>query len=176
VTPLAISKGIVMRSETVDRSSAGWKCSTCGQLIKRIEDGWVEWLAIEDEQGRTYLAGLRLVHRLPTRGGERGPHSCRYAARRQFRKDRSIVEGLSLERFVGPDGLMLLLSFVATGEMPVGDILELAKRVQIPGYELIRDLPRQVTHRFIVPSIGDGYYLQSEIAAVLASYDQSRAS
>ncbi len=176
MTPPAVSKGIVMRSETVDRSSTGWKCSACGQLITRIEDGWVEWLAVEDQQGRTYLAGLRLVHRLPTRAGKRGPHSCRYDARRQFRKDRSIVEGLSLESFVGPDGLMLLLSFVATGEMPVGDILELAKRVQIPGYELIRDLPRQVTHRFIAPSIGDGYYLQSEIQAVLASYDQSRAS
>lgn len=176
MTPLAISKGIVMRSETVDRSSAGWKCRTCGQLITRIEDGWVEWLAAEDQQRRTYLAGLRLVHRLPTLARKRGPRACRYDARRQFRKDRSIVEGLALESFVGPDGLMLLLSFVATGEIPVGDVLELAKRVQIPGYELIRDLPRQVTHRFIAPSIGDGYYLQSEIAAVLASYDQSRAS
>ena len=37
---------------------------------------------------------------------------------------------------------MLLLSFIAVGEMPVGDILELAKRVQIPGYELVRDLLR----------------------------------
>jgi hypothetical protein len=71
---------------------------------------------------------------------------------------------------------MLLLSFVAAGEMPVRDILELAKRVQIPGYELIRDLPRQVTHKFTAPSIGDGYYLQSEIRAVLSSYDQRRAS
>ncbi len=163
-------------SAVPSRVSVGWKCSTCGQLITRIKDGWVEWLAVEDQQGRTYLAGLRLVHRLPTRAGKRGPHPCRYDARRQFRKDRSIVEGLSLESFVGPDGLMLLLSFVATGEMPVGDILELAKRVQIPGYELIHDLPRQVTHRFIAPSIGDGYYLQSEIQAVLASYDESRAS
>ena len=156
--------------------SVGWRCSTCRQLITRTEDAWVEWLAFEDQQERTHLTGLRLVHRLPTRAGKRGPRCCRYDARRQFRKDRSIVEGLSLESFVGPDGLMLLLSFVATGEMPVWDILELAKRVQIPGYELIRDLPRRVTHRFIAPSIGDGYYLQSEIAAVLASYDQSRAS
>jgi hypothetical protein len=161
---------------TVNRISVGWKCNACGQLITRIKDGWVEWLAVEDQHKRTYLTGVRLVHRLPARPGKRGPHSCRYDARRQFRKDRSIVEGLSLESFVGPDGLMLLLSLVATGEMPVTDILELAKRVQIPGYELIRDLPRQITRRFTDPSIGDGFYLQSEIQAVLASYDQSRAS
>jgi hypothetical protein len=23
----------------------GWKCSSCGDLITKIEDGWVEWLA-----------------------------------------------------------------------------------------------------------------------------------
>jgi hypothetical protein len=75
-----------------------------------------------------------------------GPHACRYDARRQFRRDRSIVEGLPLERFVGPDGLMLLLSFIAAGAMPIADIVELARRVQIPGHELARDLLREVTH------------------------------
>lgn len=164
-----------MSSETVASIPVGWKCSTCGQLITKTEDGWVEWRAFEDRRG-THVTGVRLVHRQPTRRGKRGPQSCRYDARRYFRRDRSIVEGLSLESFLGPDGLMLLLSFVAAGEMPVGDILELAKRVQIPGYELIRDLPRQVTHKFTAPSIGDGYYLQSEIRAVLSSYDQRRAS
>ena len=176
MTPLAISKGTVMSSQTVGQISVGWKCSTCGQLITRIDDGWVEWLAFEDQQGRTHLTGLRLVHCLLARTGKRGPRACRYDARRQFRKDRSLVEGLPLERFVGPDGLMLLLSFIAAGEMPVGDILELAKRAQIPGYELVRGLLRGASHRVTAPSIGDGYYLQSEIQAVLASYDQSRAS
>lgn len=164
-----------MSSETVASIPVGWKCSTCGRLITKTEDGWVEWRAFENRRG-THVTGVRLVHREPTRRGKRGPQSCRYDARRYFRRDRSIVEGLSLESFLGPDGLMLLLSFVAAGEMPVRDILELAKRVQIPGYELIRDLPRQVTHKFTAPSIGDGYYLQSEIRAVLSSYDQRRAS
>jgi hypothetical protein len=39
------------------------------------------------------------------------------------------VEGLPLERFVGPDGLMLLLSFIATGDMATNEVMELAKRV-----------------------------------------------
>jgi hypothetical protein len=95
--------------------------------------------------------------------------------------ERSVETGvlwraLPLDRFVGPDGLMLLLSFISAGEMPVEAVLELAKRVQIPGYELVRDLLRGAGHRFSSSSIGDGFYLQSEIQAALASYDQSRAS
>jgi hypothetical protein len=89
----------------------GWKCSSCGDLITRIEDGWVEWLASEDERGER-LKGLRLVHRLSRSAGSNGP-GCRYDSVREFRNDRGIVEDLSLERFVGSDGLMLLLSFLA---------------------------------------------------------------
>jgi len=165
-----------MSSETVEQISVGWKCSACSQLITRIEDGWVEWLAFEDQQGRTHLTGLRLVHCLLARTGKRGPRACQYDARQQFRRNHSLVEGLPLERFVGPDGLIHLLSFIAVGEMPVGDTLELAKRVQIPGYELVRDLLRGADHKFSASSIGDGFYPQSEIQAMLASYDQSRAS
>jgi hypothetical protein len=87
-----------------------------------------------------------------------GHASCQYDARQQFRRNHSLVEGLPLERFVGADGLMHLLSFIAVGEMPVGDTLELAKRVQIPGYELVRDLLRGADHKFSASSIGDGFY------------------
>jgi hypothetical protein len=49
------------------------------------------------------------------------------------------VEGLPLEGFVGPDGLMLL-AFLTEDELLKDDVLELAKRVQIPGYEQTREL------------------------------------
>jgi hypothetical protein len=51
---------------------------------------------------------------------------------RIYKKDDSLVEGSSLERFVGPDGLMLLLSLIASGELPREDILDLIKRLQNP--------------------------------------------
>jgi hypothetical protein len=93
---------------------------------------------------------------------------CQYDFRREFHNDRSIVEGLPLERFIGPDGLMLLLSFLAVGEMPKDEVLELAKRVQIPGYEQARDLFRMGTDQgIVVPAIRDGYYLQFEIHTFL---------
>jgi hypothetical protein len=50
------------------------------------------------------------------------------------------VEGLPLEGFVGPDGLMLLLAFLTEDELLKDDVLELAKRVRIPGYEQTREL------------------------------------
>jgi hypothetical protein len=45
------------------RNSIGWHCAYCAQLITSVSEGWVEWLASEDDQGATILSGLRLVHR-----------------------------------------------------------------------------------------------------------------
>jgi hypothetical protein len=145
----------------------GWRCNACGEFITRIEDGWVEWLAGEDEDGDTTLKGLRLVHRIGT-GRRSKSYACQYDGRREFRNDLSIVEGLSLERFMGPDGLMLILSLIACREMPEQDVLELAKRVQIPGYEQARDFfPEAIAEGVVEPSIGEGYYLQGEIQTLL---------
>ena len=149
------------------RITWGWRCGYCGQLITSIEDGWVEWLAGENKRGVTRLKGLRLVHRIAA-SPERTEHGCQYDELAEFRQDRSVVEGLPLERFVGPDGLMMLLSLIAEGELPITELLELAKRVQIPGYELARDLFAQAgADDVIKPSMGEGYYLQTEIRAVL---------
>jgi hypothetical protein len=122
----------------------GWRCDSCGELIISIEGSWVEWLASKSDRGHEVLRGLRLVHRGSIRpnGKKQG---CRYDSLKEFRKGKTIVEGLPLERFVGPDGLMLLFSFLAAGNLPRREILELAKRVQIPGYELARSLLQEST-------------------------------
>ncbi len=69
---------------------------------------------------------------------------------------------------MGPDGLMLLMSLIASGETAAGDVIELAKRVQIPGYEQARDsFQLAIDCGLLSPAIGNGFYLQSEIRAVL---------
>ena len=154
-----------MRSSEVKRTThlklrnyAGWHCDSCAGLITSISDGWVEWLASEDDTGATILNGLRLVHR----------ESCRYDAHTVFRNRRSVVEGLCLERFIGDDGLILLLSLLAVGELPTIEVIELAKRVQVPGYELARNLVGEENlPQLLLPSLGHGCYLQSEINEVL---------
>lgn len=146
----------------------GWHCDSCARLITSVSDGWVEWLASEDDTGATILNGLRLVHR----------ESCRYDARTVFRHGRSVVEGLCLERFIGPDGLILLLSLLAAAELPTVEVIELAKRVQIPGYELARNLVGEENlPQLLLPSLGHGCYLQSEMAELLtrAMKDQEAA-
>jgi hypothetical protein len=146
-------------THTIERLAAGWRCSSCGELITGIQDGWVEWLAGDDAQGTGRLRGLRLVHKTP---------DCQYDEHREFRKDQSIVEGLALERFVGPDGLMLLLSFLASGEFPRDEVLELIKRVQIPYYEQAsQPIHEALELGALIPAIGQGYYLQSEMRFVL---------
>jgi len=146
----------------------GWRCDSCGELITSIEVGWVEWLASESDRGEEVLSGLQLVHR-----GSIQPHgrrqACRYDSLKEFRKGKTIVEGLPLERFVGPDGLMMLFSLLAAGSLPRGEILELAKRVQIPGYELARSLLQETTSSNGVRQfLGHGCYLQSEIREMIA--------
>ena len=151
------------------RIAVGWRCFSCGALITSVQDGWVEWLAGEDPQGRGRLRGLRLVHQSTASPHQTSVYGCRYDEHDEFHRDQSIVEGLPLERFVGPDGLMLLLSFLGSEEFPREEVLKLIKRVQVPLYE-------QASQPFhaaldlggLVPAIGEGYYLQSEMRLVLS--------
>jgi hypothetical protein len=141
-------------------------------MITSVQAGWVEWLASEDKDGNDILRGLRLVH-----GGRQKNarnHNCRYDPLEEFRTGRTIVEGLPLERLVGADGLMILLSLLAEGELPHQEILELIKRVQIPGYELVRNLPPRGRHSKIQsPVLSHEYYLQSEIREMLGWANQA---
>ena len=158
-----------MRVMPRDKSiRSGWRCDSCGQLVQDLQAGWVEWLSAEDPGGKPKVSGLRLVHRRNT--GARSPEACgcRYNPRDEFRKNRGIVEGLALDRFAGPDGLMLLLSMIAEQELPLQELIELAKRVQIPGYEAAYELVHDaVSEGVIAPCISSGFYLQCEIWDVL---------
>ncbi len=158
-----------MRVMPRDKSiRSGWRCDSCGQLVPDLQAGWVEWLAAEDSRGKPKVSNLRLVHRSNTSARSPEPYGCRYNPRDEFRKNRGIVEGLALDRLAGPDGLMLLLSMVAERELPLQDLMELAKRMQIPGYEAAYELVHDaVGEGVIAPCISSGFYLQCEIWDVL---------
>jgi hypothetical protein len=145
----------------------GWRCDRCGRLITAIQEGWVEWLASENDDEEEVLNGLQLVHRGPIQ--QNGlEQACRYDRLREFRNAKTIVEGLPLERFVGPDGLMVLFSLLAAGNLPKGQLLELAKRTQIHGYEVTRNLLQGISSDLVAPFLGQGFYLQSEIREMIA--------
>jgi hypothetical protein len=156
--------------------SVGWICDSYGNVISKIEDGWVEWLA-SDRHGEAHVEGLQIVHIRAPFAKSQDDAGCRYDVHDEFRHGQKIVEGLSVERFVGPDGLMLLLSFLAADAFPRQETLELIERVQIPGYE--RSSPyfqEAVEARVIVPAIGSGYFVQSEIRTLLEYGEQKRAA
>ena len=156
---------VVSREKSI---RSGWRCDSCGELVSDLHAGWVEWLAAEDAGGKPRVSGLRLVHRGDTGPRPAEPYGCRYNPRDEFRKNRGIVEGLALDRFTGPDGLMLLLSMIAERELPLQELIELAKRVQIPGYEAVYELVHDaVSEGVIAPCISSGFYLQCEIWDVL---------
>jgi len=147
---------------------SGWRCDNCGELVSDLQKGWVEWLATEDTNGEPKVDRLRLVHRRDTGPKCRDPYGCQYNPGDEFRKNRGIVEGLSLDRFVGSDGLMLLLSMIAARELPVQEVIELTKRVQIPGYEAVCEVVHDaISEGVIAPSISSGFYLQCEMWEVL---------
>ena len=158
-----------MRAMPRDKSvRSSWRCDSCAQLVPDLQAGWVEWLAAEDTRGKPKVSGLRLVHRRNTSARSPESYGCRYNPRDEFRKNRGIVEGLALDRFAGPDGLMLLLSMIAERELPLRELIELAKRVQIPGYEAAYELVHDaVSEGVIAPCISSGFYLQCEIWDVL---------
>jgi hypothetical protein len=138
----------VMPREKSIRS--GWRCDSCGELVSDLQAGWVEWIAADDTKGRPKVSGLRLAHLRKTSPRSPEPHGCQYNPQDEFRKNRGIVEGLALDRFAGPGGLMLLLCMIAERELPV--------------QELAHDA---VSEGVIAPSISSGFYLQCEIWDVL---------
>jgi len=152
----------------VNSIRSGWRCESCAGLISDLQSGWVEWIAAEGVNGKLEVSGLRLVHFRKTSPRSWEPCGCQYNPRDEFRRNGGIVEGLPLDRFAGPDGLMLVLSMIAEPVFPVEELIELAKRVLIPGYEAASELIHDaISEAVIAPATGGGFYLQSEICDVL---------
>jgi hypothetical protein len=145
-----------------------WICDTCGGAIEKADDGWVEWLL--RQSGQKWIGrGLRLVHSFPA-SPRSSAAKCQYDENRESAHDGSIVNDLALESFLGPDGLMELLSFIAGGELPTLEVLEMIKRLHIPGYEEARFHFRSALDEGVFdPNTREGFYTQSDIKAVLAS-------
>ena len=105
-----------------------WLCDHCGEVIDDVGRGYVLW----DRRDRG-PEGYRIIHQ----------GRC---------DDRTYRSSMPLESFLGPDGLTYLLSFLSLGPLrrAMGDestpevrdidaFVDFVRRVQIPGYEQVRD-------------------------------------
>lgn len=149
--------------------SRGWVCDTCGQTIAKGIDGYVQWITLEVD-GETKGRDLTIVHHVPAspRKSKNRPYGCQFDEKAELAKDEGIVSDSDLPSFLGPDGLMRLLIMLTEGELPPKTILEVIKRLHIPGYERVRlHFRRAIAEGLFEPNTPEGFYWQSEIQAVL---------
>lgn len=148
-----------------------WICDTCGGLIKNINDGWVEWIhqTGNGNSGRLIRRDLRLVHHKPA-SPRRSAHGCQFNEDHEFQKDSGIVGDLPLEDFLGPGGLMHLLAMIEVDEPAfTACVVEMIKRLHIPGYEHARaHFDAAIREGVIEPNMRQGFYSMGQIKATLA--------
>lgn len=147
-------------------SKHGWICDTCGRTIEKVEDGWVEWLS---HVGTKKQRGFRLVHHV-------GGNHCQYDGQAVFERDGSIISDQPVREFVGADGLMLLLLMISEGELPKEEVVEMTKRLHVPGYEHARrHFKRAIAEGVFEPNMGVGFYSQDNIKATLKFIEKDNA-
>jgi hypothetical protein len=147
--------------------TTSWICDVCGQPIRSAEHGWVEWVELPVPDGEPLrIRGIRLVHchsQSPL-----GPGRCQYDGRTESVRDGGAIADDALTEFLGPDGLMQLLELlVEHGDVDAG-LLELIKRLHIPGYEHARRHFRwALTEGLIELSVAFGYWRQKDFRRIL---------
>jgi hypothetical protein len=117
----------------------GWTCDECGEVIEKARHGWVEWFR-EMGSGKKTGEGLRLVHHLPASPRKKTNNTgCQYDEHApEYRQRNLALCDLPLASMVGPNGLMRLLALLAQDCLPKAEVLELIKRLHVPGYESAR--------------------------------------
>lgn len=142
-----------------------WTCDSCGQPIQDIKHGWVEWLT-RVEHNKHISRGLRLVHHCSAHVPIN--EKCQYNQRLEFQRDKSCVRDMGLETFVGANGLMELLMLIHEGDLPTHEVLEMIKRLHIPGYEHARHhFDRAIAQGVFEPNTPPGFYSVNQIQKVL---------
>ena len=143
-----------------------WTCDSCGMEISDVGHGWVEWLV--KKEGNNYRPhSFRIVHDYPhgSNGGEGG---CQYGDFCGYDKDGSTLSDTELRTFTGPGGLMDLLSMLSEEGSPKEELIELIKRIHIPGYEATREYFQEaIAEGIFEPNTKEGFYNMSDIEATL---------
>lgn len=142
------------------QSEQTWICDSCGELIQKPEDGWVEWI-VSVSKNEAY--DLRLVHHAVS-----GGRSCQYHQTLVYQKYNGIISDAGLPTFLGADGLMQLLILLAEQRLPQGQVLEMIKRLHIPRYEHARHHFNEAIGELVFePNTPRDFYWQHDIDAIL---------
>jgi hypothetical protein len=131
-------------------------CDECGEVIKKVEDGWLEWI----HERRGPIHGFRIVHIVRASPRFKKGGSCYYP-------DRLNASDNHLIYFAGPDGLSVLLSFLEKKLSDPRELADIIRRLHVPHYEEARPYLEQARDAGIIRSIE---YSQEELKAVIKEY------
>ena len=144
-----------------------WSCDECGQLIERAEDGMLQWL-VRTVEDRHVGRDLRIVHHLPA--SPRRPKGCYADQQRALELDGSVLADGHLDSYLGPDGLVSLLSMIEDAELPASDVNKVIMRLFVPGYEQARRyFDRAVSTGLVSRLRLPGYLYQGELRTIVAN-------
>ncbi|MCM0627474.1 hypothetical protein M5J14_23660 [Lysinibacillus sp. OL1_EC] len=104
-----------------------WVCDSCGEIIDGPENGWLEWY--RDINGSSNYGkgkGFRIVHH---------DKKCMYNEHALFQQNK-LTADMHLDSFVGPDGLVYLLSKIQYDSVEDNaELVEIIRRLHVPYYE-----------------------------------------
>ena len=131
-------------------------CDECGGLIKKVEDGWLEWI----HERRGPIHGFRIVHIVQASPRVNKEGNCYYP-------DRFNASDNHLNFFAGPDGLSILLSFFQQKLTDPKELIDVIRRIHLPYYEEARP--------YLGKALDDGFlssteYVQEELKIVIKEY------
>lgn len=99
-----------------------WYCDHCGEIIKDVNAGWLEWL----KDDRTNIEDrFRIVH---------NDKKCIYNERLLSSKGLR-TKDMHLDHYIGPDGLNNLLEIMLRPIIDREELVKIIKRLHIPYYE-----------------------------------------
>jgi len=144
-----------------------WYCDACGHPINTAKQAMLQWLT-KIVGDRTVGRDLRIVHHALS--SPLGPGGCYADETEALRIDGSILADNHLDFYVGPNGLVALLSMSEHGELPCSDVNKVIMRLFVPGYEEARRyFQKAVTTGLVSPNLPRGYFFQHDLKVIVAN-------
>ena len=135
-------------------------CDECGELIEKLEDGWLEWI----DDYKNPIHGFRIVHASGTSPRRKSGKNCYYP------ESIGLCDG-HLSHFSTIDGLAILLSFFEKNLGTPKELAEIIRRLHIPHYEEARRYLERASSDGFIDNIDSS---QADLKRVIEEYGNDR--
>ena len=139
-----------------------WYCDSCGEVISKPEDGWLEWYT--DVKEFNNGKGYRIVHH---------EDHCMYDQHVMYKQKKSVSD-MHLDYYMGPDGLVNLLSYIDFDRVEKNsELVDIIRRLHVPYYEEARKYhPIAEAEGFFSGENEASRYLQNTSKHILKNFKQ----